>query len=179
MLGLCAALLVSGGGAPDVVRPELASPSVADTGRSDAAPLLMQRVTRRLVGANPTLSPERAQRIASAVLRSSEKYGLDPQLVTDVLLTESTARPWARSSKGAVGLMQVMPHMFGSLEIAGNPATIESNIEVGCWILGDNIRRLGEDDGILAYFWGTDIRGASYLQRVREARVTFRPSPES
>ena len=64
-----------------------------------------------------------------------------------------------------------MPHMFEPLEIAGNIATIESNIEAGCQILADNIRRLGEEKGILAYFWGSEIRGASYLRRVRAARA--------
>jgi hypothetical protein len=37
-------------------------------------------------------------------------------------------------------------------------------------ILAGNIRRLGEEDGISAYFWGSDIRGVTYLNRVRAAR---------
>ena len=50
------------------------------------------------------------------------------------------------------------------MEIAGNLTTIEKNIELGCLILADNIRRLGVEDGISAYFWGFDIRGVSYLR---------------
>jgi soluble lytic murein transglycosylase-like protein len=107
-------------------------------------------------------------------VRYAAKYDLDPDLVTAVLMVESTARPWARSPKGAVGLMQVMPHMLEPLDLAGNAATIESNIEAGCWILAHNIRRLGEDDGISAYFWGSEIRGVAYLERVREARAALR-----
>jgi hypothetical protein len=75
--------------------------------------------------------------------------------------------------------MQVMPHMASPLDFAGNLTTVESNVEAGCMILADNIRRLGEDDGISAYFWGSDIRGVSYLQRVRAARAAMRPQAES
>ena len=120
---------------------------------------------------NPNLHPSEVSRITAAVFRYSEKYGLDPELVTAVLLVESSARPWVRSPKGAVGLMQVMPHMMEPLGLAGNAATIESNIEAGCWILANNIRRLGEARGISSYFWGSDIRGLAYLEKVQSARA--------
>jgi hypothetical protein len=128
---------------------------------------------------NPTLSEIESVRIGHAVVRSSERFALDPELVTAVLLVESSGRPWARSPKGALGLMQVMPHMTSGMRIAGNLTTIESNIEAGCWILAGNIRRLGEADGISAYFWGSDIRGVSYLDRVRAARAAVRRFSES
>ncbi|MBW2272783.1 MAG: transglycosylase SLT domain-containing protein [Deltaproteobacteria bacterium] len=123
---------------------------------------------------NSTLPDRDIERIAAAVERYSFKYGLDAELVTAILVVESSARPWARSPKGAVGLMQVMPHMILPLGLAGNASTIESNVEAGCWILHNNIRRLGEDRGISAYFWGSDIRGLSYLEKVREARAELR-----
>jgi len=123
---------------------------------------------------NPSLGPRQVERIANAVLRYSAKYQLDPELVTAVLLVESSARPWVRSPKGAVGLMQVMPHMMEPLQLAGNAATIEANIEAGCWILASNIRRLGEDEGISSYFWGSDIRGLAYLEKVRATREEVR-----
>jgi hypothetical protein len=94
--------------------------------------------------------------------------------VLAVMLVESNARPWAHSPKGAVGLMQVMPHMMQPLGLAGNLATIESNIEAGCFILSHNIRRLGVEDGISAYFWGSEIRGVAYLEKVLEARARVR-----
>lgn len=129
--------------------------------------------------ANPSLSAASRQRIGRAILRSSADYALDPQLVTAIILVESGARPWALSAKGAVGLMQVMPHMSEARILAGNLTTIESNVAAGCSILADNIRRLGEDDGISAYFWGSDIRGVAYLDRVRAARATVRRLVES
>lgn len=123
---------------------------------------------------NPTLSPALAERIAGAVLRFSAKYRLPPDLVMAVMEVESTARLGARSPKGALGLMQVMPHMAAAVGVAGNHTTVESNIEAGCSILSHNIRRLGQDDGVSAYFWGSDIRGVSYLNRVRTARQHYR-----
>jgi soluble lytic murein transglycosylase-like protein len=99
--------------------------------------------------------------------------------VTAVLLVESGARPWARSPKGALGLMQVMPAMMRPMRIAGNHSAIETNIEAGCLILAGNIRRLGEEDGISAYFWGSEIRGVSYLSRVQAARARVRQQARS
>jgi soluble lytic murein transglycosylase-like protein len=128
---------------------------------------------------NPRLNESELRRIATAVLHSSAKYRIDPQLVTAVLWEESDARPWVRSPKGAIGLMQVMPHMSAQMEIAGNLTTIEKNIELGCLILSDNIRRLGVEDGISAYFWGSNIRGVAYLHRVLEKRASVRRLSES
>jgi hypothetical protein len=134
------------------------------------------RVLRR---ANPTLSGAELDRIGAAVVRYGSKYGIPPDLVTAVLLVESGARPWAVSPKGARGLMQVMPHMMRPMGMVGNLSTIETNIEAGCIILADNIRRLGEPDGISAYFWGSAIRGDGYLDRVQAARAQLRRAATS
>jgi soluble lytic murein transglycosylase-like protein len=136
-------------------------------------------VARFLEQANPALTANEVRRTSVAIVRNSRKYGLDPVLVTQVLWVESGARPWVRSPLGAIGLMQVMPYMAEPLGLAGSLASIESNIEAGCWILSDNIRRLGEEDGISAYFWGSNIRGAVYLERVREARAAVRGHSKS
>jgi len=119
---------------------------------------------------NPRLSHRQRQRIAAAVIENSAKYSLDPVLVTAVMWAESDVRPWARSPKGDVWLLQVMPNKSAQVPLAGNLTTIEKNGELGCLILADNIRRWGLEDGISAYFWGSDIRGASYLNRVLEKR---------
>jgi len=131
-------------------------------------------IARILARTNPQLAEPELARIARAVLRYSAKYDLDPELVTAVILVESSALPSARSPKGAMGLMQVMPAMLEPLRLVGNFTTVESNIEAGCLILADNIRRMGEADGILAYFWGPNIRGVAYLERVRAAQAEVR-----
>lgn len=120
---------------------------------------------------NPDLGAPERERVAAAVVKYSAKYRLEPALVLAIITAESSARPWVRSPKGAMGLMQVMPHVAGGLRVAGNLTSIETNIETGCLILADNIRRHGEDRGILAYFWGNDIRGVVYLEHVRAAHA--------
>jgi Transglycosylase SLT domain len=131
-------------------------------------------IARVLTHAGGTLSAPERERIARAIVRYSAKYGLDTELVTAVMLVESRGLPSARSEKGAMGLMQVMPAMLEPLGLAGNFTTVESNVEAGCLILADNIRRMGEGDGILAYFWGPHIRGGAYLERVQAARAEVR-----
>ena len=140
----------------------------------EAPATAIDAVRESLSHVNPGLDPSELSRITAAVHRYSHKYGLDPELVTAILVVESGARPWVRSPKGAVGLMQVMPHMMEPLGLTGNAATIESNIEAGCWILASNIRRLGEEKGISSYFWGSHIRGLAYLEKVQSARAEVR-----
>lgn len=171
LLAVVCAFLVSDG----ATRPQ-GSGSEALSGRTseNARALSVSEVVVHLRRYNPALGERQLERIAAAVVRYSAKYELDPALVLGIMMAESSVRPWARSPKGAVGLMQVMPHMMGSLQLAGNLTNVESNIEAGCMILSDNIRRLGEERGILAYFWGNDIRGVAYLERVQRARATVR-----
>jgi soluble lytic murein transglycosylase-like protein len=171
-----AALLVSGARVERAEQSVIAASPVADPAPTEFDETELARFLGRQ---NAALSPYEVKRIANAVIRYSDRYGLDPVLVTQVLWVESGARPWVRSPLGAVGLMQVMPHMAAKLDLAGSLAAIETNIEAGCWILADNIRRLGEEDGISAYFWGWDIRSANYLNRVKKARATVRGASES
>ena len=166
ILALIASTLVLDGVAPVAEAPEIAAPA--------AQALDAERIANHLASVNPHLSPREAERIGAAVMRYSAKYDLDAALVTAVLEVESTGRPWARSPKGALGLMQVMPYMLRPMGMAGNPSTIETNVEAGCLILAGNIRRLGEEDGVSAYFWGSQIRGDAYLQRVLAARARVR-----
>lgn len=153
----------------DAAPVEAPTPAVSAAATTDH-----DAISRVLSRVNGQLSEPERVRIARAVMRYSTKYALDPELVTAVLMVESRGLPSARSPKGAMGLMQVMPAMLEPLGLAGNFTTVESNIEAGCLILADNIRRMGEGDGILAYFWGPNIRGDAYLVRVRAAQAEVR-----
>lgn len=150
------------------------APGAVPTSEVRSAAIDAPAIARVLHTFNPTLTRVQVERIASAVHRYSTKHDLDPELVTAVLLVESAGRPWAESPKGAQGLMQVMPYMMSRMGLAGNFSTIESNVEAGCIILAGNIRRLGEEDGISAYFWGSEIRSASYLGKVQATRAQLR-----
>ncbi|MBM4381847.1 MAG: transglycosylase SLT domain-containing protein [Deltaproteobacteria bacterium] len=146
---------------------------------SAAPPEQHERIVARIAGLNPHLTPGQLDRIEAAIDRYSEKYGLDPVLVAAVIEVESSGKPWARSPAGALGLMQVMPHMIRPMGMAGNPSTVEANVEAGCAILASNIRRLGEEDGISAYFWGGNIKGPGYLNKVKAARERLRAELEA
>jgi hypothetical protein len=173
VLVLLGAFLVLDGAPSELHSHDIALAKPASTKSRIGTPDI-ERVLRSW---NSTLDDHTITRIARAVDRYSDHYQLEPELVTAVIIVESSVRPWAYSPKGAIGLMQVMPHMIQPLGLAGNPATIESNIEAGCWILAHNIRRLGEERGISAYFWGSNIRNLAYLEKVQEARETIRRRP--
>jgi soluble lytic murein transglycosylase-like protein len=171
VLLLCGAALLTLSGGRMATSYAAADPSAPSASEPPAAAV---DVTARIAELNPHLAPSQHARIRAAIERYAKQYGLDPLLVTAVIEVESAGRPWARSPKGALGLMQVMPYMIEPMGLAGNPATIEANIEAGCRILAANIARLGEADGISAYFWGSDIRGVTYLNRVRAAQHRLR-----
>jgi soluble lytic murein transglycosylase-like protein len=118
---------------------------------------------------NPLLGSSRGERITQAIARCERDQRLRPSLVLAVMKVESGMRPSALSPKGAIGLMQVMPSSFRGLELPGAIAHLETNIEAGCMLLSDNIRRRGERDGISAYFWGNRIQGPGYFERVQAA----------
>lgn len=85
------------------------------------------------------------------VLRYAAENSLDPRLVAAVIKVESDFRPRATSSKGALGLMQVMPETgrwaAGVLGLSGytektlfDPST---NIMIGSWYLARLRTRFG------------------------------------
>ncbi len=125
------------------------------------------RLHSKLIEHNPRLDAALSARIMDSVMRCERKQALPADLVLAVMLKESGGRPHVRSYAGAVGLMQVMPHMFQELGLPGSLTHIETNVEAGCMLLADNIRRLGEDRGVSAYYWGSGIRDDRYLKDVR------------
>ena len=98
-------------------------------------PLTHLEIVAKLREVNPLLGRVREARVADAILRCQREHGLSPRTTLSIIIVESSARPHVRSPKGAVGLMQVMPHMWRDLGSAGNIVHIESNIEAGCTIL--------------------------------------------
>ncbi len=55
------------------------------------------------------VSKEDQLKIAKQVDETCSKYGQNPFLILAIMSTESSIQPWAASSKGASGLMQIMP----------------------------------------------------------------------
>lgn len=87
------------------------------------------------------VAPSEIVRIVNAVFREAQRYSLDPFLIFSLIKAESTYRSNARSSYGAVGLMQVVPRFHRDKLRGRNPANIETNIEVGTKVLVDCLDR--------------------------------------
>ena len=80
----------------------------------------------------------------------SEAHGVNPLLVRALIQVESNYKPRARSAKGAMGLMQLMPQTVREYNLR-NPYDPKSNIEAG-------IRRLKS----LIDKWGVELALAAY-----------------
>lgn len=132
----------------------------------------------------------RAVLIASAIY---ERNGCDPwlaeltaryalarhlpvSLVAADVIVESSCRPEAVSSKGAVGLLQVMPVIWGRRFHVKRRDLFdpERNLQVGTTLLAYHIHRYGLRLGIVRYC-GVGDEAEEYADRVLEiARVRAR-----
>ena len=57
-------------------------------------------------------------RYADEIRVAANRNGLDPQFVRAVVFQESRFDPFARGSKGEVGLMQVLPRMMAASSVS-------------------------------------------------------------
>jgi hypothetical protein len=80
----------------------------------------------------------------------SEAHGVNPLLVRALIQVESNYKPRARSSKGAMGLMQLMPQTAREYNLR-NPYDPKSNIEAGIKRLKSLIDRWGVELALAAY----------------------------
>lgn len=69
-------------------------------------------------------------KLQDKVYRIAQKYGVDPVLIMAMIKVESNFMPYAVSSAGAVGLMQLLPSTARHLNV-GDLYTPNENIEAG------------------------------------------------
>lgn len=80
----------------------------------------------------------------------SEAHGVDPLLVRALIQVESNYKAAARSRKGAMGLMQLMPATARTYNVR-NPFDPKANIEAGVKHLRSLIDRFGIELALAAY----------------------------
>lgn len=85
------------------------------------------------------------------VARSSRLYGLDPRLIAAVIKVESNFENLAESSKGAQGLMQLMPETGEALGVA-DPFDPQANVDAGSRYLRQQLDRFGHLELALAAY---------------------------
>ena len=84
-------------------------------------------------------------RYEGIIRRQAERQHLNPDLVRAVIQVESGFDPYARSDKGAEGLMQLMPATAADYGVR-NPFNPAENIRGGTAYLRDLLDRYGNDE---------------------------------
>ncbi len=91
-------------------------------------------------------------RFSSEIETAARRSGLDPALILSVVMEESGGDPEARSPKGALGLMQLMPDTARELGVA-NRTDAAQNLEGGARYLADMLEKFaGKLDVALAAY---------------------------
>ncbi|MFT3666153.1 transglycosylase SLT domain-containing protein [Piscinibacter sp.] len=149
--------------------------------RADPAELLAQQLSEpdaiaRATAANPKdlsrqqaavamwisrryrVAPEPVSRLVQEAWAVGQRAGLDPTLILAIMAVESSFNPFAQSSVGAQGLMQVMTRIhddkyeaYGGKHAAFDPV---SNLRVGVQVLKECIARAGSLEAGLRYYVG-------------------------
>jgi len=176
---------------PDAVARATAA-SLTTLSRQQAA--VAQWISRRY-----RVAPEPIARLVQEAWTIGQKAKLEPTLILAIMAIESSFNPFAQSSVGAQGLMQVMTRVhddkyepFGGIPAAFDPVT---NLRVGVQVLKECIARAGGLEEGLKYYVGAanlpDDQGYAgrvltehaYLKSVAEGRSVpvsapaFRPAP--
>jgi len=104
------------------------------------------------------VAPEPISRLVKEAWSVGDRVGLDPTLILAIMAVESSFNPFAQSSVGAQGLMQVMTRVhddkyeaFGGNFAAFDPVT---NLRVGAQVLKECITRAGGVEAGLRYYVG-------------------------
>jgi soluble lytic murein transglycosylase len=127
----------------------------------------------------------------------ARNYSLDPALLAAVVYQESKFKADARSTSGAIGLMQLLPdtakgialHTGGSRFRVEDLYDPEINVRYGAWYLRHLLRKYGEERAALAAYnagqdnvdrWrreGREIQFSetrAYVDRVEELKRIYR-----
>ena len=112
---------------------------------------------------NPTLDDLTTVRYAYKIFQCSDEH-VSPDILTALIVVESSADSQAVSSKGALGLTQVMPNIWKyDKKTLKNPY---KNIEAGSSILSYYVKKHGLKGGLSAYNSGKKSGAPRYASKV-------------
>jgi hypothetical protein len=144
----------------DLIAAQLAEPdAVARATAADPKDLTRQQAAVALwISRRYRVAPEPISRLVKEAWSVGNRVGLDPTLILAIMAVESSFNPFAQSSVGAQGLMQVMTRVhddkyeaFGGNFAAFDPVT---NLRVGAQVLKECIKRAGGLQQGLRYYVG-------------------------
>jgi hypothetical protein len=158
---------------PDV-EPELVEPAaVVRATAADPRELTRQQAAvAQWLARRYRVAPEPISRLVQEAWHVGARAGLDPTLILAIMAVESSFNPFAQSSVGAQGLMQVMTKVhddkyeaFGGVHAAFDPVT---NVRVGVQVLKECIARGGSLEAGLRYYVGAGngIEDGGYATKV-------------
>jgi soluble lytic murein transglycosylase len=136
-------------------------------------------------------------RYAEYVRVHAREHGLDPALMAAVIYQESKFDPGAKSSSGAIGLMQLTPSTAHGIAVRTHGSAFhtqdlydpEINIRYGAWYLHNLFGKYGSEELVLAAYnagqgnvdrWranGQPIQFAetkAYVKRVEDLKRIYR-----
>lgn len=124
------------------------------------------------------MNPEHFEEIPEMILAESKAYGYDPMFLTALIITESSFDNKARSHRGAMGLMQILPRTGVALasekevEWKGSPTLYnpEINIALGTYYLNKLQSRFGDLNLALEAYNHGPTRLDKYLKRGYQPR---------
>ena len=144
----------------DALAAELSEPdAIARATASDPKELSRQQAAVALwLSRRYHVAPEPISRLVQEAWSVGQKAGLDPTLILAIMAVESSFNPFAQSTVGAQGLMQVMTKVhndkyeaFGGNHAAFDPVT---NLRVGVQVLKECIVRAGSLEAGLRFYVG-------------------------
>jgi hypothetical protein len=112
--------------------------------------------SRKLYGGSTSAKTQpEASPYAELIDDASKTYGVDPDLIKAVIRVESSFNPESTSTKGAMGLMQLMPETARDLGV-NDPYDPAENIMGGTRYLRSLLDRFGNNRNLAlaAYNWG-------------------------
>lgn len=136
-----------------------------------------QKAVSTFLARRYSIAPAAMAQLVEGAWTVGKQEKLDPLLILAVISVESSFNPYAQSSVGATGLMQVMANVHrDKFEPFGGPqASLDplANIRVGAVVLRDAIQRGGSVRTGLRYYVGasTPATEGGYADKVLAAKA--------